>query len=79
MTVKKVNINSKVLYINIVIIIIIKVDGALALIIATFVTNVAVLYCTKFHIIRFRTTSETIDKGIIIHRRDYILSGFNWY
>ena len=77
MTVKEVDINSEVLYIDIVVIIIVKVGGALALIVATFVTNVAAPCCTRFRTARFRTTSEAMGKGIIIYRHDYILSGFN--
>ena len=71
MTVKEVNINSKVFYINIVIIIITEVGGAFALIITS--------YCTRFCTTRFRITSEAVDKGIIVYRYNYILSGFNWY
>ena len=71
MTVKEVNINSKVLYINIVIIIIVKVSGAFALIIT--------LCYTRFRTTRFYTTSKAIDKGIIVYKYNYILSSFNWY
>ena len=76
MTVKEVNINSKVLYINIVIIIIIEVGSTLALIITP--------YCTRFRttifcITRFCATSKAIDKGLIVYKYNYILSGFNWY
>jgi len=69
MTVKEVDINSKVLYINVIIVIITEVGGALALIVTP--------YCTRFRTTRFYTTSKAVDKGIIIYRRDYILSGFN--
>jgi len=82
MTVKEVDINSKVLYIDVIIIIIIEVGGAFALIITTLIANVAAPCCTRFHTTRFHTTrfyttSKAIDKGIIIYRRNYILSGFN--
>jgi hypothetical protein len=40
---------------------------------------ITVPYCTRFRITRFRATSEAVDKGIVIYRCDYILSGFNWY
>ena len=69
MIVKEVNINSEVLYINIVIVIIIEVGGALAFIIT--------LYCTRFRIIRFCITSKAIDKGIVIYKYNYIFSSFN--
>ena len=71
MIVKEVNINSKVLYINIIIVIIIKVGGTLTLIIT--------LYCTKFHTTRFCITSKAIDKGIVVYKYNYIFSSFNWY
>jgi hypothetical protein len=71
MTVKEVNINSEVFYINIIIIIIAEVGGAFALIIT--------LYCTRFYTTRFRTTSKAVDKSIVIYRHNYIFSGFNWY
>jgi len=81
-TVKEVNINSKVLYVNIVIIIIVGVGGALALIIATLITNITApcctrFYTTRFYTTRFYTTSKAIDKGIIVYRHNYILSSFN--
>jgi len=81
-TVKEVDINSKVLYVNVIIIIIIEVGGALTLIIATLITNVTAPYYTRFRTTRFYTTrfytaSKAIDKGIIVYRRNYILSGFN--
>ena len=67
--VKEVDINSKVLYINVVIIIIIEVGSALALIVTS---------CyTRFRTTRFYTTSKAVDKGIVVYRHDYILSGFN--
>ena len=68
MTVKEVDINGEVLYIN-VIIVITEVGGVFALIIA--------FYYTRFCTTRFYTTSKAIDKGIVVYRRDYILSGFN--
>jgi len=68
MIVKEVNVNSKVLYINVVIVVA-EVGGVFALIIAS--------YYTRFRITRFRTTSKAVNKGIIIYRRNYILSGFN--
>ena len=62
--VKEVNINGKVGRV-----IVVEVGGALAFVVAP--------YCTRFRTTRFRTTSEAVDKGIIVHRRDYILSDFN--
>jgi len=84
MTVKEVNINSKVLYVDVIIIVIAEVGGAFALIIATVIANVAAPCCTRFrttrfYTTRFCTTSKAIDKGIVVYRYDYILSGFNWY
>ena len=76
MIIKKVNINSKVLYINIVITIITKVGSTLTLIITPYCTR----FCTTiFCITRFHTTSKAVDKSIIIYRYNYILSSFNWY
>ena len=69
MTVKEVDINSEVLYINVVIVIITEVGGALALIVTP--------CCTRFRTARFYTTSKAVDKGIVVYRCDYILSGFN--
>ena len=71
MIIKEVDINSKVLYIDIIIIIIIEVGGAFALIIT--------LYCIRFRTTRFYTTSKAVDKGIAVYRHNYILSNFNWY
>ena len=79
MTVKEININSKVLYINNNIIIIAKVSGALIFIITTLITNIAAPYYTRFRTTRFYTTSKAVNKSIIIYRYNYILSGFNWY
>jgi len=69
MTVKEVNINSEVLYINVVIIIVAEVGSTLALVITP--------CCTRFRTTRFYITSKAVDKGIVIYRRDYILSSFN--
>jgi hypothetical protein len=74
MTVKEVDINSKALYINIIIIIIVKVGSTLALIITPYYTR---FRTTKFRITRFCITSKAIDKGIIIYKYNYILSSFN--
>ena len=71
MIVKEININSEVFYINIIIIIIAEVGGALALIITP--------YCTRFYTTKFCATSEAINKGIVIYKYNYILSVFNWY
>jgi len=68
MTVKEVDVNSEVLYINVVIVVA-KVGSVFALIITS--------CCTRFRTTRFRTTSKAIDKGIVVYRRDYILSSFN--
>jgi len=32
---------------------------------------------TRFRTTRFRITSKAVDKGIVVYRCDYILSGFN--
>jgi predicted regulator of Ras-like GTPase activity (Roadblock/LC7/MglB family) len=64
--VKEVNINGKVGRV-----IVIEVGGAFALIVTPCYTR----FCTT----RFCTASKAIDKGIVIYRHDYILSGFNWY
>jgi hypothetical protein len=60
--VKEVDISRKVLYINVVIIIIIEVGSTLALIITS--------YYTRFRTTRFYTTSKAVDKGIIVYRRN---------
>ena len=62
--VKEVNINGKVRRV-----IIVEVGSALALIVAP--------YYIRFRTTRFYTTSKAVDKGIIVYRRNYILSGFN--
>ena len=69
MTVKEVNINSEVLYINVIIIIIAEIGSTLAIII--------IFCCTRFHTTRFHTTSKAVDKGIVVYRCNYILSSFN--
>jgi len=69
MIVKEVDINSKVLYIDVVIVIIAEVGSALALIVTP--------CCTRFRTTRFYATSKAVDKGIVIYRHNYILSGFN--
>jgi hypothetical protein len=74
MTVKEVDINSKVLYINVVIVIIIEVGGALTLIVTPCYTR---FRTTRFRTTRFRATSKAVDKGIVVYRRNYILSSFN--
>ena len=66
MTVKEVNINSKVLYIDVIIIIIAEVSGTFALIIT--------LYCTRFCTTRFCTTSKAVDKGIVVYRLTIFLA-----
>ena len=66
MTVKEVNINNKVLYINNNIIIITEVGGTLTLIITS--------YCTRFRTTRFHAISKAVNKGIVIYRYDYILA-----
>jgi len=73
MTVKEVNINSKVLYVNVIIVVIAEVGGAFALIVATLVANVAAPCCTRFrttrfYTTRFYTTSKAVDKGIVVYR-----------
>jgi hypothetical protein len=71
--VKEVNINGKIRRV----IIITKVGSALALIVATLITNITASYYTRFRTTRFYTTSKAIGKGVVIYRRNYILSGFN--
>jgi len=73
MTVKEVDINSEVLYINVVIVIA-EVGSVFALIIASCYTR---FYTTRFRTTRFYTTGKAVDKGIVVYRRDYILSSFN--
>jgi hypothetical protein len=75
--VKEVNINGKVGRV-----IVIEVGGALALIVATLIVNITAPYCTRLRTTRFYTTKlyttrKAIGKGIVVYRRDYILSGFN--
>ena len=70
MAVKEVNIKGKVGRV-----IVIEVGGALALIVATPIT-ITVSYYTRFRT-RLYTTSKAIGKGIVVYRRNYILSGFN--
>jgi len=72
MTVKEVDINGKVRRV-----IVVEVGGALALIVATPITIITAPYCTRFRTTRFYTTGKAVDKGIIIYRRNYILSSFN--
>ena len=64
MAVKEVNINGKVRRV-----IVVEVGSALALIITP--------YYIRFHTTKFYTTSKAVDKGVIIYRYNYILSGFN--
>ena len=71
MAVKEVNINGKVGRV-----IIVEVDGALTLVIATPITIITASYYTRFHT-RLYTTSKAIGEGIVVYRRDYILSYFN--
>ena len=76
MTVKEVNINSKVLYIDVIIVVVTEVGGALAFVVTPYYTR----FCTtRFRTTRFRTTSKAVDKGIVIYRYNYILGSFNWY
>ena len=64
MAVKEVNINGKVGRI-----IIVEVGSALTLIVAP---------CyIRFHTTRFYTTSKVVDKGVVVYKHNYILSGFN--
>jgi hypothetical protein len=69
--VKEVNINGKVGRV-----IIVEVGSALALIVTTLIANVIAPYYTRLRT-RLYTTSKAIGKGIVVYRRDYILSGFN--
>ena len=78
MAVKEVNINSKVGRV-IVVIVIVKVGGAFALIIATLIVDVIVLCCTRFCTTRLYTTSKAIGKGIVVYRHNYVFGSFNWY
>ena len=72
MAVKEVNIDSKIRRV-----IVIEVSSALALIIVTFIADITAPCCTRFCITRLYTASKAIGKGIIVYRRDYILSSFN--
>jgi len=79
MTVKEVDINGKVGRV-----IVIEVGGALALVIATLIVDITVPYCTRFRTTRVCTTRlyatrEAIGKGIVVYRRNYIFSRFDWY
>jgi hypothetical protein len=76
MAVKEVDINSEVLYIDVIIVVVIEVGGTLALIVTPCCTRFRI---TRFHTTRFCTASEAVDKGIVIYRYDYILCSFNWY
>ena len=73
MVVKEVNVDSKVRRV----VVVIEVGGAFALIVITLITNVIAPYYTKFRTTRLYITSKAIGKGIVVYRRDYILSGFN--
>ena len=59
-TVKEVNINSKIFYINVVIVIVIEVGSAFTLIVTP--------YYTRLRTTRFCATSQAVDKGIIIYK-----------
>ena len=72
MAVKEVNIDGKVGRV-----IVIEIGGTFALIVATFIADITAPYCTRFHTTRLYTASEAIGKGIVIYRRNYILSSFN--
>ena len=74
MVVKEVNIDGKVGRV-----IIVEVGGTLALIVTTLIADITAPYCTRFRTIRLYTASEAIGKGIVIYRRNYIFSSFNWY
>ena len=71
MAVKEVNIKSKVRRV-----IVVEVGSALALVVATLIINITAPYYTRFRTTRFYTR-KAIGKGIVIYRRNYILSGFN--
>ena len=71
MVVKEVNINGKVGRV-----IVVEVGGTLALVVATLIIDITAPYYTRFRTTRFYTR-KAIGKGIIIYRRNYILSGFN--
>ena len=70
MAVKEVNIKGKVGRV-----IVVEVGGALALIVATSIAITA-SYCTRFYT-RLYTTSKAVGKGIVVYRRNYILSRFD--
>ena len=48
-------------------------------IIAIFITNIAVLYYTRFRTTKFYITSKAIGKGVIIYKYNYILNSLNLY
>jgi len=72
MTVKEVNINDKVGRV-----IVVKVGSALTLIVATPIAIITASCYTGFRTTRFCATSKAIGKGVVIYKRNYILSGFN--
>ena len=72
MTVKEVDINGKVGRV-----IVVEVGSALALVIATLITDVTAPYCTRFCTTRLYAASKAVDKGIVVYKCDYILSNFN--
>jgi hypothetical protein len=69
--VKEVNINGKVGRV-----IVVEVGDALALVVATPIAVITASCCTRFRT-RLYTTSKAVGKGIVIYRRNYILSRFN--
>jgi hypothetical protein len=69
--VKKVNINGKVGRV-----IFVEVGSALTLVVATPIAIITTSYYTRFRT-RLYTTSKAIGEGVVIYRRDYILSRFN--
>ena len=73
MAVKEVNVNSKVRRV----VVVIEVGGAFALVVITLIANVIAPYYTRFHTTRRYITSKAIGKGIVVYKRNYILSGFN--
>jgi len=73
MAVKEVNVNSKVRRV----VVVIEVGGAFAPVVITLIANVIASYCTRFCTTRLYTTSKAIGKGIVVYKRNYILSGFN--
>ena len=71
MAVKEVNINGKVGRV-----IIVEVGSALTPIVTIPIAIITASYYTRFRT-RLYTTSKAVGEGVVVHRRDYVLSRFN--